>query len=412
VRGARQTLGFMLANWPKLVVLGLAITLVVLVSKNGLSFFGKLFNWFAKPAHRGWGFMFGVFVPFFTLAIALWVPAVVFIMAAGFLFGFWRALLACWIGGAVGQALAFLLARYLLREWVQSFIASKWKRWRYIDKAIEAEGWKLVLVLRLSPAIPYNLLNIACGAASSIHFWSFALVSAVGIVFEVGVFAWVGATADSITAVISRVAGPPKTVQWVLLGLSITMCAAAAVGVGVMVRLGCFLFSLSPSLSRRRLVAWRLHGHKLARCGKHGAVLMMLCCSPLAYRRAIKRAEEAEAGSSGQFEALAPEGEPGSLPSSPRALEREGFVSSIAGYGRPPEGRGSFFELKLVAPPAAPPERPPSRAAKAKSSPRAADGGPRTPFATKPAQEAGQRDLELGMSASRRRASRADSDDE
>ena len=43
--------------------------------------------------------------------VALFLPGVVFILGAGFVFGFWRGLLAVWIGGAVGQALAFLLAR-------------------------------------------------------------------------------------------------------------------------------------------------------------------------------------------------------------------------------------------------------------------------------------------------------------
>ncbi len=43
--------------------------------------------------------------------VALFLPGVVLILGAGFVFGFWRGLLAVWAGGAVGQALAFLLAR-------------------------------------------------------------------------------------------------------------------------------------------------------------------------------------------------------------------------------------------------------------------------------------------------------------
>ena len=80
--------------------------------------------------------------------VALFLPGVVFIMGAGFVFGFWRGLLAVWVGGAVGQALAFLLARYLLKDWVEKTIKKKWKAWQYIDKAIEHDGWKLVLIMR------------------------------------------------------------------------------------------------------------------------------------------------------------------------------------------------------------------------------------------------------------------------
>lgn len=60
--------------------------------------------------------------------------------------------------------------RYLLRDWVESFVRKKWKKWEYIDKAIELDGWKLVLIMRFSPIIPYNILNIAMGT-TSIPFW-------------------------------------------------------------------------------------------------------------------------------------------------------------------------------------------------------------------------------------------------
>lgn len=51
--------------------------------------------------------------------------------------------------------------------------------WLQIDKAMELEGWKLLLLVRLSPLVPYNLLNIAM-AATKIHFWAFAVVSFFG----------------------------------------------------------------------------------------------------------------------------------------------------------------------------------------------------------------------------------------
>lgn len=95
----------------------------------------------------------------YTAVVALFLPGVVLILGAGFIFGFWRGLLAVWAGGAVGQALAFLLARYLFRGWVESTLRHKWAKWAIIDKAIEHDGWKLVLILRFSPIIPYNLVG-------------------------------------------------------------------------------------------------------------------------------------------------------------------------------------------------------------------------------------------------------------
>lgn len=75
-----------------------------------------------------------------------------------------------WIGGAIGQALAFLLARYLLRDWVEATLRGRWRKWEVLDRAIEHDGWKLVLIMRMSPIIPYNLLNIAM-ATTSMPFW-------------------------------------------------------------------------------------------------------------------------------------------------------------------------------------------------------------------------------------------------
>ena len=60
-----------------------------------------------------------------------------------------------------------------------SMLRAKWKKWDILDTAIEREGWKLLLLLRLSPMVPYNLLNIAM-ATTKMHFLTFTVVSAFG----------------------------------------------------------------------------------------------------------------------------------------------------------------------------------------------------------------------------------------
>ena len=66
-----------------------------------------------------------------------------------------------------------------MQDSVSVLVKGKWKKWEIIDKAIEQEGWKLLVLLRLSPIVPYNLLNITM-AATKIHFWPFALASLFG----------------------------------------------------------------------------------------------------------------------------------------------------------------------------------------------------------------------------------------
>ena len=78
-----------------------------------------------------------------------------------------------------GRAVRLGAGRYLLRDLLSGLLVAKSKRWETEDKAIEMEGWKLLVLLRLSPLIPYNLLNITM-AATKIPFWAFATASCFG----------------------------------------------------------------------------------------------------------------------------------------------------------------------------------------------------------------------------------------
>ena len=51
--------------------------------------------------------------------------------------------------------------RFLLRSWVKESVTKRFPKWPAIDAAISKEGWKLITLLRLSPIIPWNLLNYA-----------------------------------------------------------------------------------------------------------------------------------------------------------------------------------------------------------------------------------------------------------
>lgn len=74
---------------------------------------------------------------------------------------------------------AHCCSRYLFRDWVESTLKTKWKRWEIIDKAIEHDGWKLVLIMRFSPIIPYNLVRLAAMAGRC---WAMLAAAAVRII--------------------------------------------------------------------------------------------------------------------------------------------------------------------------------------------------------------------------------------
>lgn len=218
-----KVLHFCISNWEKALILGVLITLIVLVSVKGFSIFGTMLGWFEKQNNwKGWA----VFLPVYTVNVALFLPGVIFILGAGFVFGFWKGLLAVWIGGGLGQPLAFLLARYLLRDAMASMLRAKWKKWDILDTAIEREGWKLLLLLRLSPMVPYNLLNIAM-ATTKMHFLTFSVVSLFGIIPECTIVCYFGSLSENISQIASGKAGPSGVVTYVLVGVTVFFMVAA-----------------------------------------------------------------------------------------------------------------------------------------------------------------------------------------
>ena len=69
--------------------------------------------------------------------------------------------------------------RFLFREFVAEQTA-KYEWWQAVEHAIEHEGWKIVLLLRLTPLVPFNLLNYAL-ACTAVRFWDYTWASSVGV---------------------------------------------------------------------------------------------------------------------------------------------------------------------------------------------------------------------------------------
>jgi uncharacterized membrane protein YdjX (TVP38/TMEM64 family) len=91
----------------------------------------------------------------------LFLPGLPITIAGGILFGpFWGVIYTI-TGSTIGASLAFLVARYLARDWVASKLTGP--RWERLDSEVARHGWKVVAFTRLIPAFPFNLLNYAFG---------------------------------------------------------------------------------------------------------------------------------------------------------------------------------------------------------------------------------------------------------
>jgi uncharacterized membrane protein YdjX (TVP38/TMEM64 family) len=86
-------------------------------------------------------------------------------ICAGAIFGLPLGTLCSWLPALIGESVAFLLGRFLLRGWVRALTAA-WPTWRALEAALREDGWKLVALLRLSPAVPFSVLNYALGTSS------------------------------------------------------------------------------------------------------------------------------------------------------------------------------------------------------------------------------------------------------
>ncbi|MEX2206459.1 MAG: TVP38/TMEM64 family protein [Myxococcota bacterium] len=102
------------------------------------------------------------FVLGYAVLVIAFVPGVVLTMAAGAIFGVTQGTLIVFVGATLGATAAFLVSRYFARSFVASRVAGD-ARFAAIDRAVERDGLRIVFLLRLSPLVPFNLLNYALG---------------------------------------------------------------------------------------------------------------------------------------------------------------------------------------------------------------------------------------------------------
>lgn len=116
-----------------------------------------------------------VFGLIYVIATVCFVPGLILTIAAGAIFGLLTGFITVSISSVVGAACAFMISRYLARSKIEAMANSN-PKFGAIDEAIREGGWKIVGLLRLSPAIPFNLQNYLYGL-TKINFWPYVWVS-------------------------------------------------------------------------------------------------------------------------------------------------------------------------------------------------------------------------------------------
>ena len=183
------------AGWPWSRIVG-GVVIVVLLAAAGRELGAYLPRFVAWVDTLGiWGpavFVFG-----YVTATVAFVPGSLLTLAAGAVFGLVKGTACVVIGATIGSSLAFLVSRYVARGIIEQRM-ERYPRFAAIDRAMGAEGFKIVLLLRLSPVFPFNLLNYALGL-TQVRFRDY-VAAAIGMVPGSLLFTYYGKLAGDVAA--------------------------------------------------------------------------------------------------------------------------------------------------------------------------------------------------------------------
>jgi uncharacterized membrane protein YdjX (TVP38/TMEM64 family) len=162
-----------------------------------------------------------LFVLIYIIAAVLFVPGSALTLGAGALFGLGLGSALVSVGATLGATAAFLVGRYFARDWVAKKIAGN-AGFAAIDRAVAAEGWKIVGLTRLSPAFPFSLLNYAFGL-TRVSLRDYVLASWIGMMPGTVMYVYLGSLA--------RAAGERQRTpgEWALYGLGLAATIAVTV---------------------------------------------------------------------------------------------------------------------------------------------------------------------------------------
>ncbi|MDH4086409.1 MAG: TVP38/TMEM64 family protein [Nitrospira sp.] len=157
----------------------------------------------------------GVFIASYVIVAGLSLPgAVILTLAGGFLFGAAMAALFVNVGATTGATLAFLTARYLLRDTVEQ----KFGKWLGpFQEGFAKNAFSYLLTLRLIPLFPFFVVNLVSGL-TRVNVGTYVAATALGIIPGSFVYAYAGRQLGTINS-LQEIASPNVIGAFVLLGL-------------------------------------------------------------------------------------------------------------------------------------------------------------------------------------------------
>ena len=143
-----------------------------------------------------WGSL--LYILIYNVATLLFVPGSLLTMKGGCLFGPVWGFIYVLIAAIVGSIWAFILGRYLSRDWVYKKFGKN-PKFQAINKAVEKEGWKIVFLTRLSPLFPFNLLNYIFGI-TNVSLKDY-IIGSIGMIPGTIMYVYIGSLATDLSTI-------------------------------------------------------------------------------------------------------------------------------------------------------------------------------------------------------------------
>jgi len=153
------------------------------------------------------------FILLYIVATVAFLPGSVVTLGAGVVFDVVAGSIYVFIGATIGATLAFLVGRYVARGWVAQKIEGN-AQFQAVDKAVGREGLKIVLLTRLSPIFPFNLLNYAFGI-TGVSLRDYVLGS-VGMIPGTIMYVYLGSLAGNLATIGAGEAPSNPTITWTI----------------------------------------------------------------------------------------------------------------------------------------------------------------------------------------------------
>jgi len=208
----------------RVVLLAAAVVGLILLGRQGGAYIPIFAEW--VKGLGVWGPV--AFIAGYVVAAVLFILGSLLTLAGGAIFGLTKGVMIVFLAAVLGSSAAFLVSRYVARSSIERRLGGN-ARFAAIDRAVGAQGRKIVFLLRLSPVFPFTLLNYGLGL-TNVRFVDY-VVASIGMLPGTLLYVYYGKVIGDVAALAGGTAMEkgPADYAILILGLAATIVVTTIV---------------------------------------------------------------------------------------------------------------------------------------------------------------------------------------